>query len=217
MEYYCMVRNRHKLASYLYKVLNSSYAKLLASKFSLFSQKKVEKKYGSLQSQFSIKHISSSNLRPPRSGFRSLGVNLAESLRALDKVSKKNLNTVLYSVEIKRFTSSFSRRCTAFNIKAYIAGFIDAEGNFYIKIVKSSSIRYSVQLSFGLILHARELELLKLIQSELAGIGYISESVSGRAHYQISNIKDIQILFALLDEFPLLTRKRRNYELFKEA
>ena len=44
MEYYAMVRNRHQLASYLYKILNSSCAKLLASKFSLSSQKKVEKK-----------------------------------------------------------------------------------------------------------------------------------------------------------------------------
>ena len=84
-------------------------------------------------------------------------------------------------------------------------------------ISKKIFFYYSIQLSFGLILHARELELLKLIQSELSGVGYISESVYGRVHYQISNIKDLEILFALLDEFPLLTRKMRNYQLFKEA
>lgn len=104
-------------------------------------------------------------------------------------------------------------------MKAYIAGFIDAEGNFFIKVVKSSTIRtgYSVQLSFGLILHDRELDLLKLIQAELSGVGYISEGVPGRVQYQISNIKDLKVLFALLDEFPLLTRKMKNYRLFKEA
>ena len=104
-------------------------------------------------------------------------------------------------------------------MKAYIAGFIDAEGNFFIKVVKSSTIRtgYSVQLAFGLILHDRELFLLKLIQAELSGVGYIAEGVSGRVHYQISNIKDLEVLFALLDEFPLLTRKMKNYRLFKEA
>ena len=229
-----MVSNRHRLASYLYKVLNSSCAKLLASKFSFSSQKKVEKKFGSLESQMTIKPIASNNRRATGSGSRSLGVNLAEAINALDKVSNKRLNTGLYLMEIKRFSSSsslygrpslgglrksFVSTSTAFNMKAYIAGFIDGEGNFFIKVVKSSTIKtgYSIQLSFGLILHARELELLKLIQSELSGVGYISESVYGRVHYQISNIKDLEILFALLDEFPLLTRKMRNYQLFKEA
>lgn len=48
-------------------------------------------------------------------------------------------------------------------------------------------------------------------------MGYISESISGRVHYQISNIKHLEILFTILDEFPLLTRKMKNYRLFKEA
>lgn len=195
MEYYARVRNRDQLTSYLYKILNSSCAKLLASKFSLSSQKKVEKKYGNLQPLLALKPISGSALRPSSSGSRSLacaGVNLVEAINALDEVSKKRLNTVLNTVEIKRFISSSSSngRCKVnsrseftclpqgmpghtsrerdgFNVKAYIAGFIDAEGNFFIKIVKSSTIKtgYAIQLSFGLILHVRELELLKLIQS----------------------------------------------------
>ena len=30
-------------------------------------------------------------------------------------------------------------------------------------------------------------------------------------------MKDLEVLFAILDEFPLLTRKMKNYRLFKEA
>ena len=51
----------------------------------------------------------------------------------------------------------------------------------------------------------------------MSGVGYISEGIPGRVHYQISSIKDLEILFVLLDEFPLLTRKMKNYRLFKEA
>ena len=65
---------------------------------------------------------------------------------------------MLYLVEIKRFGSSkaangrnesalstvvlgkWVESGKAFNVKAYIAGFIDAEGNFFIKVVKSSTL-----------------------------------------------------------------------------
>lgn len=85
--------------------------------------------------------------------------------------------------------------------------------------MKSPTIKtgYAIQLTFGLILHARELEIIKLIQSELSGVGNISVVVSGRVQYQISNIKDLVVLFTILDEFPLLTRKKKNSLLFKEA
>jgi hypothetical protein len=96
MEYYGMVINRGQLASYLYKVLNSSCAKLLASKYSLSSQKKVEKKYGSLQLLLTARSASNNN-------YPSL--NKASAINTLSKVNKK-INTRLYLVEIKRFSSS---------------------------------------------------------------------------------------------------------------
>lgn len=231
MNYYSMARNKKKLDSYLHRVLNSSCAKLLASKYTLSSQKKVEKKYGSLLPRLTA-------TMPALNSSLNVNNNLAKVVNSLDKVSKKRLNTMLYLVEIKRFSSNKANRCKEsalfseglgkwvttspkkeFNLRAYIAGFIDAEGNFFIKVTKSSTIRtgYSVQLTFGLILHDRELNLLKLIQAELSGVGNISEGIPGRVQYQISNMKDLKVLFALLDEFPLLTRKMKNYRLFKEA
>ena len=228
MNYYGKVRNKRQLASYLKGVLSSSCAKLLASKYTFSSQRKSEEKYGSILQRLDATSTSNSSL--------IINNDLVRVANRLDKASKRRLNTMLYLVEIKRFSSSKAKGRNesalpteglgkwvmskkAFNVKAYIAGFIDAEGNFFIKVVKSSTIRtgYSVQLSFGLILHSRELYLLKLIQAELSGVGYISEAISGRVHYQISNMKDLEVLFAILDEFPLLTRKMKNYRLFKEA
>ena len=228
MNYYGKVRNKRQLASYLKGVLSSSCAKLLAFKYTFSSQRKSEEKYGSILQRLDATSTSNSSL--------IINNDLVRVANRLDKASKRRLNTMLYLVEIKRFSSSKAKGRNesalpteglgkwvmskkAFNVKAYIAGFIDAEGNFFIKVVKSSTIRtgYSVQLSFGLILHSRELYLLKLIQAELSGVGYISEAISGRVHYQISNMKDLEVLFAILDEFPLLTRKMKNYRLFKEA
>ena len=98
MNYYSKVRNKYQLASYLRRVLISSCAKLLASKYTLPSQKKVEKKYGSLLPR----------LRVTSSITRTLIINndLARVVKGLDKASKKRLSSMLYLVEIKRFISS---------------------------------------------------------------------------------------------------------------
>ena len=162
MDYYGKVINKRQLASYLNRVLSSSCAKLLASKYTLSSQRNAEKKHGSTLKLLGATSTSNSSL--------IINNNLVRVANRLDKVSKRRLNTMLYLVEINRFSSSkangrnesalpkeglgkISKK--AFNVKAYIAGFIDAEGNFFIKVVKSSTIRtgYSVQLTFGLILH----------------------------------------------------------------
>lgn len=132
----------------MFKVLNSSCAKLLASKFSLSSQKKVYMKFGS-----------------DLIGRRPL---------TSTQYHKYNGRLSFFPIVINRFSSS-AANIASFNIKSYISGFIDGEGTFYIKIAKSSTIKtgYSVQLSFGLTLHSRELALLKLIQGEFSGIGFI--------------------------------------------
>lgn len=191
INYYELTDNNPKLASYMFKVLNSSCAKLLASKFSLSSQKKVYMKFGS-----------------DLIGRRPL---------TSTQYHKYNGRLSFFPIVINRFSSS-AANIASFNIKSYISGFIDGEGTFYIKIAKSSTIKtgYSVQLSFGLTLHSRELALLKLIQGEFSGIGFIWDG-SGQIQYQISNIKQLGVLIAHLDKYPLLTRKSSDFLLFKQA
>lgn len=112
----------------------------------------------------------------------------------------------LFPVEIKRFNSSRSGAYAnnTFNIKSYVSGFIDGEGNFYIKVVKSSTIKtgYSVQLSFGLILHIRELELIKRIQGEFSGVGYIGKGIAGRGVASIGRDNNIKCIANKKDYYP---------------
>ena len=190
INYYSLVNNRGKLISYLHKVLNSSCAKLLASKLSLSSQKKV----------FSI-----------------FGSNLLN--RPYLPVHRKKIPSIFglvlkrfYSTNIKKFFNDFS-------LFTYITGFIDAEGSFYIKVTKSYTIKtgYSIQLTFGLILHNRDIYLLNTIQDHFDGVGNIWEGISNRVQYQISNIKDMKFLIDHLDKYPLLTQKWADFQLFKQA
>jgi len=152
MNYYSFVKNKSQLDSWLRQVLNSSCSKLLASKFSLSSQKKAINKFG---------------------------------LNLLSKSHLKNYKSNTFGAIIKRFSSTLVKIDNKFNIQAYITGFIDAEGNFFIKVVKSStySTGYSVQLTFGIILHAKDIALLKLIKPELKGIGRIWEGIAGRVQW----------------------------------
>jgi len=128
----------------LYQVLRSSCLKLLTSKFSLVSQNKANNK---------------------------LGLNLKSQSVSINK------NTTLYGLVIKRFNSNLSHLNINkdFNILAYITGIIDAEGSFFIKVVKNSAYatNYSIQLTFGIILHEKDVALLKIIKTNLKGIGHI--------------------------------------------
>lgn len=72
-------------------------------------------------------------------------------------------------------------------------------------------------MTFGIILHSKDVDLLKLIRSELDGIGRIWEGIPKRVQYLISSSKELGILIAHLEKYPLLTQKWADYQLFKLA
>ena len=113
INYYSSVRNSRNLSLFVFRVLNSSCAKLLASKFSLSSQKKVFKKFGSdlinpqLKVTLRTKSIVLSTFSSayPVSGFT--GTSLADTNNSRHLVTKeRNKFKGLYTVEIKRFSSN---------------------------------------------------------------------------------------------------------------
>jgi hypothetical protein len=65
----------------------------------------------------------------------------------------------------------------------FITGFIDGEGCFHITIAKKTGYRtgYSVNLSFSIGLHSKDVDLLRSIQEYFGGIGILS--VSGSTVY----------------------------------
>jgi len=73
-----------------------------------------------------------------------------------------------------------------------------------------------VQPHFAINLHIKDLELLNRIQS-FFGVGGISiKSDKNSAQYHVSGIPDlVNVIIPHFDKYPLLTKKREDFELFK--
>lgn len=59
--------------------------------------------------------------------------------------------------------------------------------------------------------------MLKRIQASLGGVGTIRESSKNDCIYKVRSIEDLKKVIAYLDLFPLITKKRSDYLLFKQA
>ena len=99
----------------------------------------------------------------------------------------------------------------------FLTGFFDGESSFYIVIHKSNNVKtgWSVKAIFEIHLHIKDKALLEMIQVSLGGVGSITtrdNQVSFKVHY-----KDLAVLIDHLDNYPLITKKRADFELFKKA
>jgi hypothetical protein len=102
----------------------------------------------------------------------------------------------------------------------FITGFADAEGCFTIIVRKTSTqtLGWKVEANFIINLHKRDVELLKYIQTYFGGVGRISKERNGCIDFTISSPNQIitQVI-SHFDKYPLITQKRADYLLFKEA
>lgn len=102
----------------------------------------------------------------------------------------------------------------------WVTGFTDGEGSFSLKVSKSSSTRsgYNVTPEFKIELHNRDILLLRKIHT-FFGIGTINEYVDkNKASYSVQSAKDLaKKIIPHFDKYPLLTQKRADYLLFKQA
>lgn len=100
----------------------------------------------------------------------------------------------------------------------FITGFTDAEGCFMISILKSSAYRtgWEIQLSFQIKLHKKDLTLLENIQGSLGGIGNINTGKDFCA-FRIKSLNQIFSLINFFDQYPLITQKKIDYDLFKKV
>jgi hypothetical protein len=57
---------------------------------------------------------------------------------------------------------------------------------------------------------------LELIKTSL-GVGYVLTRSDGYVSYQVSSIKELQVLINHLDKYPLISQKLSDYLLFKQA
>jgi hypothetical protein len=100
----------------------------------------------------------------------------------------------------------------------YVSGFSDGEATFSVRLVKNNKLKtsWSVQPSFSIGLHAKDLALLNRIQS-FFGVGKISIRKSdGSVHYNVASLKDlINVIIPHFNKYPLITQKQADFLLFK--
>jgi hypothetical protein len=101
----------------------------------------------------------------------------------------------------------------------FITGVSDGESTFSFSISKSDTNRgLTITFSYSIELHKKDINLLKKIQS-FFGVGKIQiRSRGGQGIYQVKSIKDLHnVIIPHFSEYPLLTKKRVDFELFKLA
>jgi hypothetical protein len=105
------------------------------------------------------------------------------------------------------------------NLNPYFAtGFFDGEGYFNISVSRSTKMKtgWIVYLQFGVVLHKKDRLLLESIKTFLGNVGNITEG-NQKVQYRVSSIKDLEVIIEHFDNFPLITQKWADYQLFKSA
>jgi len=74
-----------------------------------------------------------------------------------------------------------------------------------------------VNLQFGIKLHKKDRYLLESIQAFFMGIGSISSHGKDAVQFRVSSIKDLQVIVDHFNNFPLITHKWSDFQLFKAA
>ena len=105
------------------------------------------------------------------------------------------------------------------NLNPYlVTGYCDAEGSFYIGITKESQYRtgYRVRTVFSISIHPRDRALLEKIQKYFR-VGRVIVRSDGYIQFRVDSIKDLLQILAHFDKYPLLTKKRFDYDYFKQV
>lgn len=99
----------------------------------------------------------------------------------------------------------------------FITGFSDGEGCFSYSVLKSYSykISWEIQPIFQIKRHVRYYPILLRIQHSLGGIGTVIINQSSCA-FRVRKLSDLIELMIFFDKYPLISRKRGDYLLFKQ-
>ena len=98
----------------------------------------------------------------------------------------------------------------------WVTGLCDAEGSFSMSIVKSKTTKvgWTIQPSFSMTLHIRDLELLNSVKNFFS-VGAIS-IYKNTAQYRVRYKEELRVVIKHFNEYPLYTSKSINFLYFCE-
>lgn len=100
----------------------------------------------------------------------------------------------------------------------FVTGFADAECCFSISIVRKNKLKvgWEIKIRFQINLHQKDKVLLQQIQSYF-GVGSLYKYGSQLLQLCVFSVKDLAVIIDHFDKYPLITKKRADYELFKKS
>ena len=101
----------------------------------------------------------------------------------------------------------------------YVTGFCDGEASFSIPFQKNlkSTLGWSTRAVFQIGVHERDRIILELIK-QYFGVGEIFKQDKNAYQYRVTSVKDlINVIIPHFSNYPLITQKLIDFELFKQA
>jgi len=88
-----------------------------------------------------------------------------------------------------------------------------------VLILKNSKMKNGFQVvpCFSIGLHKKDQAILEEIKVYLQCIGNITRQTKDAVLYRVTSKKDLAVIINHFDSYPLITQKRADYELFKQA
>lgn len=146
--------------------------------------------------------------------------NISHNTRITD-----NLNSYLPSINQSNLkgkrsysTQIDNKNSSLYTNKAWLlTGFSDGEASFYLSILKTDkySTGFSIQLFFEISLHKKDKAILELFQS-FWGVGTIRDNPEF-VKFKVTNSEDLKVVIDHFDNYPLITQKYVDFQLFKKA
>lgn len=101
----------------------------------------------------------------------------------------------------------------------FITGFSDAESSFSVLIQKNAKYKlgWRTKIIYAITLHIKDSNLLNDIKLYF-GVGEIHKKESiNKIQYRVESLNDIRRIIYHFDKYPLISTKKTNYNLFREA
>lgn len=115
---------------------------------------------------------------------------------------------------VRRYSSLTSSQLNPW----FVTGFADGESSFSLFVMKSSRVKtgWVISASFQIGLDASDKGLLEQIQS-FFGVGKIQKGEKNIYRYMVTRPKELRVIIDHFYLYPLISKKRINFEFFKVA